>query len=151
MGFFDFIKDAGANIFGSKESAEDIAAKQIEQIGQHVAQYNLDITDLQVAIDGDKVSLTGKAGSQADREKLILAAGNIQGIATVEDNIEVETPEPEAVFHTVKSGDSLSKISKAVYGDPMKYNAIFEANKPMLSHPDKIYPGQVLRIPPMEN
>ncbi len=49
--------------------------------------------------------------------------------------------------YTVQSGDSLSKISKHFYGDPMRYNEIFEANKPMLKHPDKIYPGQVLRIP----
>ena len=47
------------------------------------------------------------------------------------------------------SGDSLSKIAKEQYGDAMKYPAIFEANKPMLTDPDKIYPGQVLRIPPL--
>ena len=45
-------------------------------------------------------------------------------------------------------GDNLSKISKMHYGDPNKYMTIFEANKPMLKHPDKIYPGQMLRIPP---
>ena len=54
-----------------------------------------------------------------------------------------------AQFHTVVSGDSLSKIAKEFYGDAMKYPVIFEANKPMLTHPDKIYPGQVLRIPPL--
>ena len=56
----------------------------------------------------------------------------------------------EAQFHTVVSGDSLSKIAKHFYGDPMKYPVIFEANKPMLADPDKIYPGQVLRIPAMK-
>ena len=54
----------------------------------------------------------------------------------------------EARFHTVVRGDTLSAIAKQFYGDAGKYNAIFEANRPMLSHPDKIYPGQVLRIPP---
>ena len=73
--------------------------------------------------------------------------GNVEGVATVDDRISVVNPEPEAKFYTVKSGDTLSKISKEFYGDAMKYNVIFEANKPMLSHPDKIYPGQVLRIP----
>ena len=47
-------------------------------------------------------------------------------------------------------GDTLSKIAKQHYGNAMKYPVIFEANKPMLEHPDKIYPGQVLRIPPIE-
>ncbi len=49
--------------------------------------------------------------------------------------------------HIVKSGDTLSKIAKEVYGSANKYMVIFEANKPMLSDPNKIYPGQVLRIP----
>lgn len=152
MGLFSFLKEAGANIFGgSKKSAEEMAAEQIEQITNHVAQYELDITDLEVTVEDDKVTLKGMAGSQADKEKLVLAAGNIQGIATVEDLIEVEEPEPEAVFHTVERGDSLSKIAKEVYGDPMKYPLIFEANKPMLKSVDLIYPGQVLRIPPLES
>ena len=56
---------------------------------------------------------------------------------------------PEAVYYTVVSGDTLSKISKVNYGDANKYMVIFEANEPMLTHPDKIYPGQVLRIPPL--
>ncbi len=150
MGLFSFLKEAGANIFGgSKKSAEETAAEQVEQIKAHVAQYELDITDLEVLVEGEKITLKGMAGSQADKEKLILAAGNVKGIATVEDMVEVETPEPEATFHTVGKGDSLSKIAKAVYGDAMKYPMIFEANKPMLSDPNKIYPGQVLRIPPL--
>ena len=51
------------------------------------------------------------------------------------------------VTYTVQAGDTLSKIAKEYYGDANKYPAIFEANKPMLSHPDKIYPGQNLIIP----
>ena len=46
-----------------------------------------------------------------------------------------------------QTGDTLSKIAKEMYGDANKYPVIFEANKPMLKDPDKIYPGQVLRIP----
>ncbi len=64
--------------------------------------------------------------------------------------MRVAKPEPEAKMHTVVSGDTLSKISKQFYGDPMKYMKIFEANKPMLKDPNKIYPGQVLRIPPLD-
>ena len=49
--------------------------------------------------------------------------------------------------YTVQAGDNLSKIAKQFYGNPNKYPVIFEANKPMLKDPDKIYPGQKLRIP----
>lgn len=148
MGLIDFMKSAGEKIFGSsKPTAEEMQ----EKIIFHVSKFNLDIDDLQVQVEDDKAILKGTAGSQADKEKLIVAVGNIEGIASVEDQItikeEVSTPEPEAQFHTVKSGDSLSKISKEFYGDAMKYNIIFEANKPMLKDPNLIYPGQVLRIP----
>ena len=59
-------------------------------------------------------------------------------------------PAAESRFHVVVSGDNLSKIAKQYYGDANKYPLIFEANKPMLTHPDKIYPGQALRIPPAD-
>lgn len=86
--------------------------------------------------------------SQEEKEKIILAAGNISGVASVEDQITVTGPVVQAArFVTVKSGDTLSAIAMVVYGNANQYNKIFEANKPMLKHPDKIYPGQVLRIP----
>ncbi|MBX2846330.1 MAG: peptidoglycan-binding protein LysM [Saprospiraceae bacterium] len=150
MGLFTFIKDAGAKIFGGKTSAEKEAATEAskaQQIAELIHGLNLEISELSVSVEDDKAVLGGLATNQAAREKAILAAGNVEGIATVEDNINVEAPEPEAQFYTVQSGDSLSKIAKEFYGDPMKYPSIFEANKPMLTHPDKIYPGQVLRIP----
>ena len=80
----------------------------------------------------------------------MLAVGSVAGVAGVDDQIVVEAPEPEATFYTVVSGDTLSKIAKEHYGDAMKYPVIFEANRPMLTDPDKIYVGQVLRIPPMD-
>ena len=76
-----------------------------------------------------------------------MCCGNVEGVEAVNDQMGVASPEPEAQFHTVVKGDTLSKIAKEAYGDAMKYPVIFEAKKPMLSHPDKIYPGQVLRIP----
>ena len=80
---------------------------------------------------------------------MVLAVGNVIGIARVDDRLEAKKKAPEAQMHTVVSGDSLSKIAKKYYGDANKYNLIFEANQPMLKHPDKIYPGQVLRVPPL--
>src|SRR5262249_2182580 len=80
-------------------------------------------------------------------EKVVLAVGNVEGIARVEDRLEGSNPQPEARYYTVVKGDTLSKIARAQYGEANKYPQIFEANKPMLKDPDKIYPGQVLRIP----
>ncbi len=78
----------------------------------------------------------------------MLCCGNVSGVGAVKDMMSVDQSAPEAQYYTVVSGDTLSKISKQYYGDPNKYPRIFEANKPMLSDPNKIYPGQVLRIPP---
>jgi nucleoid-associated protein YgaU len=90
----------------------------------------------------------GNVPDQASRERVVLAVGNTQGIARVDDRLTVAKEEPAGTFYTVKRGDTLSAIAKAHFGDAGKYPVIFEANKPMLSDPDKIYPGQVLRIPP---
>jgi nucleoid-associated protein YgaU len=93
------------------------------------------------------VTVAGIAPDQATREKVMLCCGNVANVTTVNDMMTVTAPEPESQWYTVVKGDNLSKISKAFYGTPSKYPQIFEANKPMLTHPDKIYPGQVLRIP----
>lgn len=99
-------------------------------------------------VDGELATVAGRVATQEECEKVTLTAGNQYGIAKVDCQIEVsETGAAEAQLYTVKSGDSLSKIAKAFYGDVSKYPLIFEANKPMLRDPDKIYPGQALRIP----
>ena len=92
------------------------------------------------------VTLSGSAPSQEASEKAGLAAGNVANVTSVDNNLEAPAA-AAAQYHDVVSGDTLSAISKKYYGDANKYNAIFEANKPMLTSPDKIYPGQKLRIP----
>ncbi len=157
MGLFSFIKNAGAAIGIGKSEAEEAAEAAEATIAANEAAatkmiettnaLGLAVEGMQVVISGDTATVSGLAADQATREKVILVVGNTEGIAQVDDQLEVEVQEPEATFYTVKKGDYLSKISKSVYGDAMKYEIIFEANKPMLTHPDKIYPGQVLRIP----
>ena len=103
----------------------------------------MDATGLDIEIDGDKVSVGGSAVSQEMKEKVILAVGNVEGVAAVDDTAGGDDP----VFHTVEKGDTLWAIAAKTLGNGARYEEIFEANKPMLSHPDKIYPGQMLRIP----
>ncbi|MEN8143614.1 MAG: peptidoglycan-binding protein LysM [Gemmatimonadota bacterium] len=155
MGIFKFVKDAGAKIFKRGPSEEDQRQEGLDEMAKGnalvrmVLDLGLAIEDLRVSYDNGVATVSGTTETQADKEKVILAIGNSQGVAEVDDRIEVVTPEPEATMYTVVSGDSLSKIALAHYGDAMKYPMIFEANRPMLEDPDKIYPGQVLRIPPL--
>jgi nucleoid-associated protein YgaU len=114
--------------------------KLVQDMGFHV-------DDLGVRVDDDKVTLTGRAPSQEIREKIALLVGNVEGIGSVDDQMQAAQQAPEATFYEVKPGDTLSKISKQFYGDANKYNQIFEANRPMLKDADEIYPGQRLRIP----
>lgn len=146
MGLFSFIKGAGKKLLGIKEPAPEVVLTKVQALEKEIAALGVPISGLKIGL-AEQVIVSGSTVTNAQREKIILALGNIDGVGAIEDNIVVTNPAPAAVFYTVQSGDSLSKISKSQYGDAMRYNEIFEANKPMLSHPDKIYPGQVLRIP----
>lgn len=161
MGLISFIKTAGEKVFGKSKAklAEEQALedKQMaEAIYEHINRYGLATKDVTVQVSDDKVTLGGSVPSLFIKNKVIVAAGNIEGVASVEDLMQVTEPEPvtppepEKQFYTVQKGDTLSKIAKTAYGNANKYMPIFEANKPMLTHPDKIYPGQVLIIPPLE-
>ncbi len=147
MGLFSFIKNAGAKVFGIGKSTEEEAADKATKLFDAVDRLGFEVRDLNIEVDGDTAKVWGEANSQETREKVVLVLGNTEGIASVDDRMTVAVEEPQAQFHTVVSGDSLSKIAKHYYGDAMKYPVIFEANKPMLKSPDLIYPGQVLRIP----
>jgi len=140
MGLFDFVKNAGKSLFGSSD------ANAAEAIAKEVGDPTL-ADKIKVEVDGENVKISGDIPDQATKEKLILAAGNVEGVSKVEEDLTTAQTEPEASFHTVEKGDTLWAIAKKSYGNGSKYMAIFEANKPMLSDPDKIYPGQKLRIP----
>ncbi len=151
MGLLSFIKEAGEKLFGSAKAAE---APKPELAAQSIVDYikgqGLDTSGLTVTYDSATatVSVGGTVPDQATKEKILLCCGNVAGVEKVDDRLTVQAPAPEAQYYTVVSGDNLSKIAKRFYGDANKYPLIFEANKPMLKHPDKIYPGQMLRIPP---
>lgn len=152
MGLISFIKTAGEKLFKSEAKREE---EKAALIAEHIKKFGFDTSDIKVKVDDDKVSLMGSIDTQENKNKIIVTAGNIEGIASVEDWIVVKNPavvappQPEKQFYTVKKGDYLSKIAREVYGDANKYNVIFEANKPMLKDPNLIYPGQVLVIPPL--
>lgn len=161
MGIFSFIKNAGAKVFGigktTEEEAADaaekaafIAKEKASKLTSAIETLGFEVLDLNVEVKADNVTVWGQANSQETKEKVILVLGNTEGIATVDDRMTVVVEEPEAQFHTVVKGEYLSKIAKKYYGNAMKYPVIFEANKPMLTDPDKIYPGQVLRIPAID-
>lgn len=168
MGIMSFVKEAGEKLFGHKDteaaaqqaqSAPDNVALQAtamaanqkagEAIEVYIAAQNLSAEGLRVEFDGasSAATVTGNAADQSTREKIVLCCGNVGGVTQVNDLMTVSAPADESQFHTVIRGDTLSAIAKTYYGNAGQYMKIFEANRPMLGHPDKIYPGQLLRIP----
>lgn len=144
MGIFKFAEEKGKELIAERDRvAETAIRKEVDDLG-----LGDDLGgDFRVLVDGKTVKIEGDVPDQETREKIILAAGNVGGISEVEDAMKAKKSGQDAMFYTVKSGDSLSKIAKRYLGNAMAYPDIFEANTPMLTHPDKIYPGQVLRIP----
>jgi nucleoid-associated protein YgaU len=166
MGLLSFIKDAGEKLLGigkakaaeeavkaapTPENVAAMSAAAAESIRDYIKSQGIDASGLNIAFDAPSATVTvdGNVADQATKEKIMLCCGNVAGVEKVNDLITVQTPAPEAQYHTVVRGDTLSAIAKKFYGNANKYPVIFEANKPMLSHPDKIYPGQMLRIPPV--
>jgi nucleoid-associated protein YgaU len=160
MSLISFLQDAGEKLFSHPKAAPataaatpDIAALNAtagQAITKYIASQGLAAAGLDVAYDGatQTVTVSGVAPDQSTKEKIVLCCGNVAAVSKVNDLLTVAGPaEPESTYRQVKSGDTLSKIAKEAYGDANAYMKIFEANKPMLSSPDKIYPGQMLRIP----
>lgn len=168
MGFFDFLADAGSKVFGKDDPEPEVTLPVIK----HIENSGVDVANLKTNFAAGVVTLSGYVPNQEQKEKAVLTAGNIAGVSRVQDNLILGAPPADAAeaekaeaevaaaeadkageeawesrTYTVQSGDTLGKIAKEFYGNAMEYPKIFEANKPMLSDPDKIYPGQVLRIP----
>lgn len=163
MSLISFLKEAGEKLFSNAAAAPhatsasapppDLGALNATAgaaIEKYIASQQLSAEGLAVKYDGlsQTVTVSGVAPDQATREKIVLCCGNVASVAKVDDLLTVAGPaQAEAKYRVVKSGDTLSKIAREEYGDADAYTTIFEANKPMLSDPNKIYPGQMLRLP----
>ncbi len=146
MGLFKFIKDAGAKIFG----ASPAQAASAETLQKELANHGLP-ADVQVTVNGDKVSVSGAAMTTEEAEKIILALGNTVGVGEVESNLLINSEVAASKMYTVQKGDTLWKIAETHYGKGKgpKYTEIVAANSPPVKNPDLIMPGWVLRIPPL--
>lgn len=170
MAIWDFVKDAGKSIFGKAEAspakaepapaaaaagtaapkpaADAATQRKVDALKAELKALKLGGNDVHLTLRGDTVKVESRGADRETMEKLILAIGNIEGIARVEADLpKDDAAEAAPVFHTVQKGETLSAIAKKYLGNANAYHAIFEANRPMLSDPDKIYPGQSLRIP----
>lgn len=138
MGLLSFVANAGKKLLGLGKDEENIKNEISTSLSSDP------VNNLEVKVEGDTVKISGDATPEA-LEKAALIAGNVEGIKNVE--IEGIRDDSDDNYYTIVKGDNLSKISKKFYGDPNKYNKIFEANKEVIKDANLIYPGQKIRIP----
>ncbi len=167
---YDFAKGVGKKLFTSDaEAAMDIQ--------RHIESNNPGVNPLHVEFDDGCVTLRGFADSPAAREECILLAGNVEGVEkVVADMLDTRKPkaaaapevaesapaptaeaEPaptaqesapaESRFYEIQKGDTLWAIASKAYGNGARYTEIVEANPNVIDNPDRIYPGQKIRIP----
>ena len=159
MGLFSFIKEAGEKLFSGKEahaatpaapSADELNAKAAQAIATYIGAQNLGVSDVKVAFDGSqgKVTVQGQAPTQAVKEKVTLCCGNVASVQSVDNQMAVTNPEPEAQYHDVVRGDTLSAIAKKFYGKGSMYKLIADANKDKIADPNDTLPvGVEIVIP----
>jgi nucleoid-associated protein YgaU len=133
----------------AKPDVDALEASAARAIRNYVASKGLPVDKLDVDYDANSATVTvsGSVPDQDTREKVVVCCGNVASVEHVNDQMQVANAGKPGEYYTVQAGDNLSKIARHFYGDANRYSAIFEANKPMLADPDKIYPGQTLRIP----
>jgi nucleoid-associated protein YgaU len=162
MDLFGFAKDIGRKLFNSDADAA-------EKIKEHILAHNPGVEDLGVEYDDGFVTLSGQCTNREAFQKCVLMAGNVQGVKDVyatglKAYVDPAAPpparpgaaaekvaapaQPEDTYYVIEKGDSLWKIAAHYYGDGNKWKQLFEANKEVILDPDKIFPGQKIRIPP---
>jgi nucleoid-associated protein YgaU len=119
MGLIDFMVSAGQKLMGNTEEGDE---KRQATLMDFVNKMGFEVTDFRLDVKKDVVTIFGKTKDQETREKIVLAIGNTEGIAKVDDRMEVVTPkpQPQAVYYTVKKGDTLSGIAKEHYKDAIR-------------------------------
>jgi nucleoid-associated protein YgaU len=155
MSLFGFARDIGRRLFNRDEDAA-------EKIKEMIEANNPGVKNLDISYEDGLVGMEGECDSVEALQKCVLMAGNVEGVKDVDASRMKLPPKPEAPevevsvdeaveenveYYEIKSGDTLSKIAKRVYGDAMQYTKIFEANREVIEDPDKIYVGQKIRIP----
>ena len=146
MGFLDFARDVGRQLF-------DTDAEAADNIKQHLEVCLTGMKNIEVDFDDGVATVSGECPNEAVKEQAVLLAGNVKGVEKViADDLTYPEPKEEvrvlkSEIYEIKSGDTLSGIAKQYYGSATKFVRIFEANRDIIRDPNKIYPGQKISIP----
>jgi nucleoid-associated protein YgaU len=145
MSLFDFAKDVGRQLFDTDSEAAD-------NIREHLEIKLSGIKNLDVKFDDGVATICGDCVNEATRTSALLIAGNVKGVEKViADGLKFPEPKEEekekVEFYEIVSGDTLGGIAKKFYGKASLYTRIHAANKELIPDPNKIYPGQKIKIP----
>jgi nucleoid-associated protein YgaU len=146
MSLLDFAKDVGRQLF-------DTDAEAADNIKEHLDIRLSGLKNVTVEFDDGVATICGECVNEATRNSAILIAGNVKGVEKViADDLtfpppKVEEEKEKVEFYEIVSGDTLGAIAKRYYGKASLYTRIHDANKELIPDPNKIYPGQKIKIP----
>ncbi len=145
MGLLDFAKDVGRQLFDTDDEAAD-------NIKKHLEVKLSGIKNLDVKFDDGVATICGDCPNEATRSTALLIAGDVKGVQKIiADDLTfpepVEEEKEKIEFYEIVSGDTLGGIAKKFYGKASLYTRIHAANKELIPDPNKIYPGQKIKIP----
>lgn len=145
MGLFDFVKDVGRQVF-------DTDAEAADNIRQDLEIKLTGLKNLDVKFDDGVATICGECSNEATRNSAILIAGDVKGVEKIiADDLTFPEPKEEEKekieIYEIVSGDTLGGIAKRFYGKASLYTRIHAANKELIPDPNKIYPGQKIKIP----
>ena len=144
MGLFDFAKDVGKQLF-------DTDAEAADNIKQHLDVKLSGIKNVDVTFDDGLATVCGDCINEATRNNAVLIVGDVKGVEKIDaDGLtfpEVVEEVEKVEYYEIVSGDTLGGIAKKFYGSASKYTRIHEANKELIPDPNRIYPGQKIKIP----
>jgi nucleoid-associated protein YgaU len=149
---YHFDEQAGREIFGNSRGGDLASEEIVSGLERLLRDLGLGVEGLELEADGGRVIVRGRVPSLEQREKVVLALGNVRGVAMVDDELLVEGGAApfagQSDFYTVQPGDTWDSIARRSYHpDPQREDLLLAANRPILERPEHLRPGFVLRIP----
>ena len=144
-----FDRDAGVDLLGGAPVDKGDAGRLGPAIEAHLARLGVRAEQFELAYEPihGVVTLTGLAGNQDMRERLVLCIGNVRGVAAVDDLMTVVMPSDVSRWRFVQPGDTLARIAHDVYRDLSRVHQLRAANQPLIGDGEALPAGWLLRVP----
>lgn len=141
---YSFAREVGHRLKVPLSAEPDKAAAQLKE---RIEELGLTDDHFRVSVEGATVVVVGDSAMQDQKEKILLALGNVEGVTEVEDRVAAGQEDIAPRFITVRDGETLDDVAARAYGTPDAVNRLLAANRPVVTGPGDIVAGLVVRAP----